>query len=303
MAQRIYRDTTNPFAIDCGDIIEIRSTRYLVKGHEREKRFGIDDPKFWVKRVVDQETGEKKLMKLSFFETFETKLGGIVIDRFRDPEKEGSMLALTRDHPSFMQGEAIRDEKGNMVRVLDIIPGKDFFVYIEDIDMEYKEYFFRMLPLILLKIVKAFEAIRFLHVNGFKHGDIRNDHIIIHSDSGAYIWIDFDYDYDGGENPFGLDIFGLGNILLYAVGKGFYYFYSIQNDEEKYGDLKHRIQPEDFSLLDKGRLMNLRKLYPIIPPSLNDILMHFSAGTSIFYESVEEIIEDLNRSIGLISQS
>lgn len=303
MAERVYRDTTNYFAIDCGDIIEIGHKRYLVKGHEREKRFGIDDPKFWVKRVIDQETEEKKLIKLPFFETFETELGGVTIDRFRSPEKESAVLELTKDHPSFMQGESLTDQKGNTVRVLDIVPGDDFFVTINEIDIEYKDYFHQMLPRILLKTVKAFEAIRFLHLNGFRHGDIRNDHVIIRPDSGEYVWIDFDYDYDGGENPFGLDIFGLGNILLYAIGKGFHHYYAIKNDEQRYGDLRQRIGAEDFSLLDKGRLVNLKKVYPLIPLPLNDILLHFSMGTSIFYESVEEIVEDLNRCIKLVLQA
>jgi hypothetical protein len=51
----------------------------------------------------------------------------------------------------------------------------------------------------------------------------------------------------------------------------------------------------DFSLLEKGRLMNLRKLYPYIPITLNDILMHFSMSADVYYEFVEELISDLNR--------
>ena len=38
--------------------------------------------------------------------------------------------------------------------------------------------------------------------------------------------------------------------------------------------------------------MNLRKLYPFIPVTLNSILMHFSTGAGVYYEAVEEIIED-----------
>ena len=49
----------------------------------------------------------------------------------------------------------------------------------------------------------------------------------------------------------------------------------------------------DASAFFVHRIMNLRKLFPWIPSVLNDILMHFSFGTSHFYESVEEILEDL----------
>ena len=161
--------------------------------------------------------------------------------------------------------------------------------------MKYDDYFHQVLPGILKKLVPAFEAIRFLHINGFKHGDIRNDHIIINRDTNSYVWIDYDYDYEATENPFGLDIFGLGNILLYAIGKGFHNLQMIRNDARIYGDLIDRIEPADFSILDKWRFMNLRKLYPTIPKTLNDILMHFAQGADVYYEVVEELNEDLNR--------
>lgn len=51
---------------------------------------------------------------------------------------------------------------------------------------------------------------------------------------------------------------------------------------------------EDFSILDKWRFINLRKFYPYLPQMLNDVLMHFSRGAEMYYESVDEIIEDLH---------
>ena len=109
----------------------------------------------------------------------------------------------------------------NNVRVLDIVQGPTFYHYIESLPMEHEPYFHEIFPEILKKILKAFEAIRFLHANGYRHGDIRNDHIIMERDSGNYVWIDFDYDYETSENPFSLDLYGLGNILLFSAGKGF----------------------------------------------------------------------------------
>ncbi|MFC1819621.1 hypothetical protein ACFLZG_00855 [Thermodesulfobacteriota bacterium] len=90
MKERSFKDTSNFFSIDYGDTILIGEKKYLVIGHERERRFGIEDPKFWVKRVVDSETGEKKIIKLSYFESFEIQLGGVKINRFRNPDKEGN---------------------------------------------------------------------------------------------------------------------------------------------------------------------------------------------------------------------
>jgi hypothetical protein len=292
---RVFTDTTEFYSIDCGDIIEAGERRYKITGHERERRFGVEDPKFWVKRAVDLATGEKKIVKLSFFETFETRLGGVRIRCFRNPEKEANILSLVKGHPHFMQGISCRDTNNNTVRILDIVRGVNFFVYLDSLAMNYEAYYNAVLPDILRKLVKAIEAIRFLHIEGYKHGDIRNDHLIVERQSGDYVWIDFDFDYDGGENPYSLDLFGLGNILLYTVGKGFHGLHAIQNDRVTYGDLVERIEPGDFSMLDQWRLVNLRKLYPLITPLLNDILLHFSRGAELYYEFSEELIEDLNR--------
>ncbi|MCP4750034.1 MAG: protein kinase, partial [Proteobacteria bacterium] len=147
------------------------------------------------------------------------------------------------------------------------------------------------------KLVKAFEAILFLHTNGFRHGDIRNDHLILESDTGNYVWIDFDYDFESSENPFALDLFGMSNVLLYALGKGLHLYYSITHEPKKYGDLKDRLEVSDFSLLEPSRFLNLRKIYPYIPKLLNDIVMHFSEGADMYYESAYEMIEDLKRCV------
>jgi hypothetical protein len=292
---RQFTDTTDFYAIDYNDEILIGGKRYIVKGFARETRFGIEDPKFWVKRTVNSETGERKIIKLTFFESFVTQIGGVKIRCFRNPDKEGKILELVKNHPSFMHGEAYPDAKGNLVRVLNVVRGPTLLNYVDLFKMKYEEYFQQILPGILKNMVRAFEAIRFLHINGFKHGDIRNDHIIINRDNGNYVWIDFDYDYEATENPFGLDIFGLGNILIYVIGKGFHNLAMISSDRRLYGDLYERVEPQDFSILHKWRFINLRKLYPIIPKLLNDILLHFSQGADIYYEAIEEVIEDMDR--------
>ncbi|MBW1851593.1 MAG: protein kinase [Deltaproteobacteria bacterium] len=295
MEHRVVTDTTNFFSIDYGDVIHVDQNRYKITGHERERRFGMDDPKFWVKRAVDLDTGEKKVIKLNYLETFETSLGGITIKRFRNPDKESDILELVKNNPYLMHGITHRDSKGNNIRVLDIVHGPNFYVYLGSLEMDYETYFHTALPEILKKLVRAFEAIRLLHSNGFNHGDIRNDHIIVEKDTGNYVWIDFDYDYQASENPYALDIFGLGKILIYTIGKGFHTHYAIVNDNAQYGDLAERLEIEDFSVLDKGRFLNIKKIYPDVPNILNDILMHFSKGANVYYELVEEVIEDVNR--------
>jgi len=295
MKERIITDTSNFFSIDYGDIIAIDDEKYRVTGHERERRFGVEDPKFWVKRVVNLKTNEKKIIKLSFFESFETKMGGVPITCFRSPDKEGEILELVKDHPGFMHGTVHRDSKGNNIRLIERVKGPNFFVQIGSMDIDHDIYFNEIMPGVLRKIVKTFEAIRFLHAHNYKHGDIRNDHIIIDEDTGNYVWIDFDYDFSTSENPFSLDIFGMGNILLNAVGKGFHNLDMIRDNKKVYGDLIDRVDKNDFSIFNKRRLMNLKKLYNYIPVPLNNMLAHFSRGSEIFYETTDEIIEDLNR--------
>lgn len=297
MRERLFTDTTNFFGIDYGDIVEVGGKRYIIKGHEREERFGLDEPKFWVKKAIDAETGERKIIKLSFFENFETNFGGLKIQCFRHPEKEGDVLHLVGDHPHFMHGKAYNDDKGNNVRVLDIVHGKNLYLYIEALNIDHEEYFYNVFPAVLTKLLKAFESLKLLHKNGFRHGDVRNDHIIIEKDTGNYVWIDFDYDYESMENPFSLDLMGIGNILLYTIGKGFHNLNEKANGDLIYSDLITRVVPEDFSVLHKWRFMNLQKLYPYIPTELNNILLHFTSGSEVFYESVDEILGDLGKFI------
>lgn len=294
---RIFTDTGNFFAIDYGDIIEVNGNQYLIKGHEREDRFGLDEPKFWVKKAIDVTSGERKILKLSFFETFETSIGVVRIPCFRNPEKEGAVLKLVKDHPHFMHGKEFIDIKGNSVRVIDIVQGKNLYRHIETLDMDHKQYFYEIFPGILKNLIKAFESLRLLHVNGLRHGDVRNDHIIIENDTGNYVWIDFDYDYESMESPFSLDIMGLGNILLFTLGKGFHNLQEEDKGTLVYKELREIAEPEDFSILHKWRFMNLKKLYPYIPNGLNDILAHFTLGANIFYESVDEVVDDLKKFI------
>lgn len=290
---RSFTDTSEFTAIGPGDEIRLDGLRFMVTGDEREYRFGIEDPKFWVKKVIDLQTRERKIIKLCYKESFMTKLGGVQVHCFRNPAKESDILKLVRHNDAFMQGTTYMDSRGNPVRVLDIVRGMNFLNYLAQIRLHHEIYFWTRLPDILRHLIEAIEAVGFLHDHGFRHGDVRNDHVIVTHNADRYVWIDFDYDFELAENPFSLDIFGLGNLLIYAIGKGFHNYYMIMNDTYTYRDLGERLTQQDFSMLHQSRLVNLRKLYPYIPPMLNNILLHFSKGTPIFYETTQEIVEDL----------
>ncbi|MDY7001114.1 MAG: serine/threonine protein kinase [Thermodesulfobacteriota bacterium] len=297
----IYTDTSGFMNISYGDVIAVGGLHYMVFRDEAERRFGMEDPKYWVKRCQVLETGERRILKLVFYESFPMKIGPFVIRCHRSAEKEGRILDLVRNDRRFMQGVPMKDEKGNLVRVLDLIRGKRLDVVVDAIPVDHRTYFHEFFPGILEKFIGSCEAIAFLHSHEEKHGDIRRDHLWVESGTGDYRWIDFDYAFDFFENPFGLDLFGLGNILLFLVGKG--HHTSQRMRELGFGeDVLKSLPPEDFSLMFHYRLVNLRKLYSYIPEELNRVLMHFSVGANVFYETVDELLEGLYPCLDLVSR-
>lgn len=102
---KVITDTSDFFRVDYNDVVMLGGEPFWVKGYEKEGRFGLDDePKYWVRRAVRLQGGSSCILKLVFHESFETRLGGVVIHCFRSPGKEGRILDLVRDHPNFMHG-------------------------------------------------------------------------------------------------------------------------------------------------------------------------------------------------------
>jgi hypothetical protein len=288
----VYTDTSDFMRITGGDVIALAGEHYLVLRDEMERSFGVEDPKYWVKRCRHLESGERRILKLVFYEKFSLQMGDMAIPCFRSPRKEARILEKVWNDPRFMQGFSAEDTAGNNIRVLYVVQGKRLDQWIEDLEMDHRTYFETQLHAILEKFIISCQAINDLHRMGEKHGDIRRDHLWVTYDTGDYVWIDFDYTFNFHENPFGLDIFGLGGLLLYIVGKGFY-------SHEDLGALTGRLQkapsvgPDDFLLVFKNRLANLQKIFPYIPDTLNQVLMHFSSGARVYYETLDELIADL----------
>ncbi len=288
---RIHKDATDYFNITYGDVLLLGDNAYLIRNNAREGRFGIDDEvKHWVKRAVALDSGEMCIVKLVFYEKFMTRIGGLTFECFRSPRKEARILALVRDDPRFMQGVTLADEKENPIRVLEFISGRTLAQHIDGMALDHERYFSEKLPGILENFLRSVKAIRFLHDHGEKHGDIRRDHILIDSKTGAYRWIDFDYNYRHRENIYAYDLFGLGNILAFIVGKGDLLVSDLQ---QKAPEVLDRLSEEDFNIVFHNRVVNLKKIYPYIPAALNDILLHFSNGAKWFYEHTSQLISDL----------
>ena len=287
----IVTDTSEFMRIGHGDVIELANRHFLVLRDEAERRFGLEDPKFWVKRCRCLESGQRNILKMVFHESFPMTIGSMMVTCTRSPRKEVRILDMVRGDDRFMQGVTIVDTAGNPVRILDVVAGKRLDEKIEDLEMPHREYFHELFPDILARFIESCEAIRWLHGHGEKHGDVRRDHLYVRYDTGRYCWIDFDYTFDFQESPFGLDLFGLGNIIQFLVGMG---QPTIQSAPP---EIQARIVPEDCSIMFPNRIVNLRKMYPYIPEALNNVLMRFSPAANIFYDTADELIGDLARSL------
>jgi len=288
---RIHKDTTDFFRVEYDDVVVLGGNPYLIRHNAKELRFGLDDEvKFWVKRAIDLRNGRLKIMKLVFYENFLARIGDIEFECFRSPKKEARILDLVSRHKNFMHGYGIQDEKDNLIRILDFVKGLPLSMYVGNMELGHEAYFYGQFQDVLDHFFECVQAIRFLHENGEKHGDIRRDHILIDRESGHYRWIDFDFNYRHRENIYGYDLFGLGNILVFLVGMG----------DVLLPDLKREGHPslstlseEDLNLVLNNRVVNLKKIYPYIPESLNRVLLHFSKGANWFYENTAQLLEDL----------
>ncbi len=288
------KDTSDFFRVDYDDVVYLNGIPYFIRNNEREGRFGLEDEqKFWVKRARNLLTGDVKILKWVFWERFDAKIGNFVFECVRSPRKEARILELVRGRPDFMQGETVLDSAGKELRILDYISGKTLGQHAAETaadGRDHEHYFFTDFPPLLDEFIGAVEAIRFLHENNEKHGDIRRDHLIKDLRTGRYRWIDFDFNYRHGESRFGFDLFGLGNVLLFLTGGTDITTYRLSQQRPGLFD---RLVEDDVNIVFRNRVNNLRKIYPYIPEKLNRVLMHFSLNAPVFYDEARELLEDL----------
>jgi serine/threonine protein kinase len=287
----VVTDTSDFFRVEYDDVVILQQRPYLIRNYKREGRFGIcDQPKFWVKSAIDLISGESKIIKMVFHEKFKARIGDLVFDCVRSPKKEARILDLVKGHRSFMQGISTLDSAGNIIRILDYIQGNAIEDEVLNLGESHEDYFYNHFPAILSEYIELVKAIKFLHDHGEKHGDIRRDHILRDKSEDHYRWIDFDFNYWHEENMFGYDLFGLGNILIYLTGRG---DITTQDIKQNSPDAFRCLSPEDLNIIFSNRIVNLRKIYPHIPETLNVILLQFSSGASLFYDETSQLLSDL----------
>ncbi|RMF83472.1 MAG: hypothetical protein D6739_07165 [Nitrospirae bacterium] len=289
---QVVEDTTEFFDIGYHAVVLLDGHPFLMRGYEREGRFGLDEePKYWVRRAVDLATGETKIIKLVFEERIETRIGTVRVECVRSAAKEAAILERVARHPSFMHGRSVTDRAGNVVRILDPIPGPRLDQVVEGLAAAgHERYYHEALPGLLDRFRDIALAIGYLHNRGLRHGDVRRDHVLHDRETGRWRWIDFDYDCSGTANPFAYDLFGLGNILVFLVGGGDVTLHALKRAGHP---ALERLGPEDMNLVLPHRVANLAKVFPYLDPALGRVLRHFSAGANLFYETVDVLLEEL----------
>lgn len=296
---KVLDDTSDFFRVEYDDVLILADRLFWIRSYEREGRFGLDDePKHWVRRAIDLEDGSTKVLKMVFHEEFDTKVGDVVIKCFRSPKKEGRILDLVAEHPNFMHGYWVEDSAGNNVRIIEYISGRLFADIVVKYGSNHEDYFYNYFPKVLDQYIELVQAIKFLHDNGEKHGDIRRDHILFDASQQVNRWIDFDYNYMHGEAMWSFDLLGLGNIIIFLVGRGDVLVPDLYHNQR---DLFDSLWGEDLNISYKNRVANLKKIYGYIPDSLNRILLHFSYGAQIFYENTQQMLDDLALARGDVS--
>ncbi len=288
---RIHKDTSDFFRVEYGDVVVLDDVPFLIRHNAKEGRFGLDDEvKFWVKSAIDLRNGDRKFIKLVFHEKFVAHVGSLAFECFRSPRKEARILDLVGRHKNFMHGYSVPDEKGNVIRILDLISGTPLSKYVQRIETNHHAYYYNQFPGILGHFIECIEGIRFLHERGEKHGDIRRDHVFVDYDTGDYRWIDFDFNYRHRENIYAYDLFGLGNVLVFLVGMG---DVLVQDLVKENHPAVGTLGEDDVNIIFHNRIVNLQKVFPYIPDSLNRIMMHFSRGAKWFYEDTSQLLNDL----------
>ncbi|MCP4566104.1 MAG: serine/threonine protein kinase [FCB group bacterium] len=286
---RIVTDTSDCMSIQRGNVVKLGEHYFVIEGNRYETRFGIgDQPKYWVFGAIDLETGKHKIIKTVFHEDFHVHIGVFKVRCYRSPEKEAKVLQVVKNDRRFMQGYTVNDTQNNNVRVIDFIRGPTIFQHVYNISKGHEQYYHEDLPGILRKLIDCMEAIQFLHDRGTCHGDIRNDHIIIDSDTGYYRWIDFDLN----QNVSDFDVWSMGNILNYIIGKGINSFQQVLKNDHFEERIRKSLRPDDGSAFYEYRIMNLQKLYPYISTDLNNILLHFAIKPRGIYSAIRELIGD-----------
>jgi len=291
----IHEDTSHYNLIAGGSVVRLEGNDYFVLCDHYEGRFGLDDqPKFWVKSAIDLESGSQKVIKFPFQESFAVQFGGLSVECHRSAEKESRILEQVRGDPHFVQGITVPDRVGTPVRIIDFIAGPSLYNHLLELELPHPRYCEAVLPGLLGELIASIEALHRLHRMGLHHGDVRNDHLFIEPGSGRLVWIDFDYEVDLAA---AFDVFSMGNVLTFVAGLGIHSFHEQRAARRSSPSLPIPLEQGDALLFYRYRIANLGKLFPHLPPALNEVLLRFSVGATETYRDLGGLVSDLRAAL------
>ena len=279
--------------MDYDDVVILGGVPYFVRNNEREGRFGLEDePKFWVKRSINLLTGETEGPEVGLQGALRGQDREPRVRMRAEPPEGGADPGTGPRQGGFHAGDdgaGLRRPPASHPRLhprQDALPDRAHCS-----GQDHEDFFYDHFPIVLDEYVGIVEAIRFLHQSGEKHGDIRRDHLIKDETTGRYRWIDYDFNYRHGESRFAYDLFGLGNILVFITGRGDVTTNRLLAAGARHPGpadrrrCEHRVpQPRRQSEKDLS-------LHPRIPePGAACI---FPRGPQVYYETTEELLEDL----------
>ena len=216
------KDTSDFFRVDYDDVVILDDVPYFVRNNEREGRFGLEDEqKFWVKRASNLLTGEVKILKWVFRERFEARIGNLVFECVRSPQKEARILELVRGRPDFMQGKTVLDSSGQPAPDPGLYQGQNAGPDHARTGQEPRGFFLSTTFPRCSTSLSASSRPSASCTSTTRSTAISGGTISSRTwRPGRYRWIDFDFNYRHGESRFGFDLFGLGNVLLFITGRG-----------------------------------------------------------------------------------
>jgi hypothetical protein len=234
-----------------------------------------------VRRAIDLSDGSTKVIKLEFREEFDTRIGDLVVRRFRSPRKEAHILDLVRGHPHFMTGRWVSDAAGNNVRILD-------FIRAGATQMTSGQQPPRLLPPAVSEVLAlrnwSRDQVPATRAKARRH-QARPHHL---GPGAPHHPLDrLRLRLRARRVPVQLRPAGPRQLLIFLAGRKDVLLQDLRQDDPA---LYPRLA-RGLTSLSATRVVTC-KICPYIPESLSGVLLHFSGG-DIFCDAADQLLEDL----------
>jgi len=120
----------------------------------------------------------------------------------------------------------------------------------------------------------------------------------VERDTGRYRWIDFDYDYKEKDDLTSHDVFEMGTLLAFVVGKDYLSYSQLKRISP---EIASNLKPSDMLAIFPNQVANLKLVYPYIHDQINEIILRFAQGSQHEYSDAHMLAADIARVSELLS--